>query len=124
AALARGALQPGARVPEVRRSKPGGPRGANGRQPESRARISGAREPDRRAVSYSEPLGGGSPSAPPSTGAASLGMACFSDSHAPRSINRQRSLQNGRYGELAQSISRRQVGHLTPLGLIRCNSSG
>src|SRR5579872_3736587 len=55
---------------------------------------------------------GGSDSA-----AVSAGMARFSDNHAPRSINRQRSLQNGRKGDAFQSISRLQVGHLTS-GLI------
>ena len=58
-----------------------------------------------------------------SRSAVSPGMACFSDNHAPRSINLQRSLQNGRNGEFAQSISRRHVGHFTIWGLIRCSSS-
>ena len=40
-------------------------------------------------------------------------MECFSVSHAPRSMSRQRSLQKGREGDCDQSISRWQVGHLT-----------
>ena len=34
-------------------------------------------------------------------------------------MSRQRSLQNGRNGESDQSISRRQVGHLTRVAHIR-----
>src|SRR3569833_2408749 len=56
-------------------------------------------------------------------GAESPGIERCSDSQAPRSISRQRSLQKGRNGELAQSILRWQVGHLTPEGLIRCNNT-
>src|SRR6202022_18996 len=51
---------------------------------------------------------------------ASLGIARCSESQAPRSIRRQRSLQNGRKGDVDQSISRLQVGHLTRGGLISC----
>ena len=52
-----------------------------------------------------------------STGAGSPGMARCSVSQAPRSISRQRSLQNGRNGALSHSSSRWQVGQLTRTGL-------
>ena len=44
-------------------------------------------------------------------------MARCSVSQAPRSISRQRSLQNGRNGALSHSSSRWQVGQLTRTGL-------
>src|SRR5262249_35046879 len=54
--------------------------------------------------------------------APSPGIARCSDSHAPRSTRRQRSLQKGRKGALAHSSSRPQVGHFTAAGDIACTS--
>ena len=43
-------------------------------------------------------------------------MACFSLAHSPKSIKRQRSLQNGRkLDAVDHSTSFLQVGHLTDL---------
>lgn len=54
----------------------------------------------------------------------SPGIECFSESQAPKSISRQRSLQNGLNWAVDQSICRLQVGHLMVGGLISRNSSG
>src|SRR6185312_9537392 len=51
--------------------------------------------------------------------ALSPGIARCPETHAPRSIRRQRSLQNGRKRACSQSRSRLQVGHLMRPGLIR-----
>ena len=49
-------------------------------------------------------------------------MARCSESQAPRSISRQRSLQNGRNGALSHVSSRWQVGQLMRTGLTALDS--